>query len=55
MIMNRVEDIKSFLNHMLNLSKTKELEAIDVYYHLSKYKINEENVNHINFNDYRHI
>ena len=50
--MNRVEEIKLFLNLMLNLSKTKEITELDVYYHLSKYKINNQNSNNINFNDW---
>lgn len=50
--MNRVEDIKTFLNLMFNISKTKELTELDVYYYLSKYKINYNNLHNINFDDW---
>ena len=37
---------------MLNLSKTKELTEYNVYYYLSKYKINNSNSSNINFNNW---
>ena len=50
--MNRVEDINLFLNEMLNISKTEDLNELHVYNCLIKYKINNQTTNKINFSDW---